>query len=175
MILSGKKCLVAYYSRKGDNYAGGKIVHLPVGNTERIAKKIVNFVQADLFEINTVKAYPAGYEETTVVARNELRNNARPELSGQVPNMDAYDVVFLGYPNWWGTFPMAVFTFLESYNFSGKTIYPFCTHEGSGIGRSERDIQKLCPGARVGKGIVIRGSLVAEADQVVRAWLNEME
>ncbi len=175
MISSGKKCLVAYYSRKGENYARGSIVHLPVGNTELIAKKIASFVQADLLEINTIKAYPAGYEETTVVARNELRNNARPELTRQVENMDAYEVVFLGYPNWWGTFPMAVFTFLESYNFSGKTIYPFCTHEGSGIGQSERDIQKLCPSARVGKGFAIRGSSVAGADQEVRNWLNGLE
>lgn len=175
MILTDKKCLVAFYSRKGYNYAGGSIVHLPVGNTEVIARKIQALTGGDFFHIDTVKAYPLDYKETTVVAWDELRNNARPELSGAVRNMDGYGVIFLGYPNWCGTFPMAVFTFLESYDFSGKTIYPFCTHEGSGIGRSERDIQKLCPGSRVGKGIAIRGSSVAEADQVVRAWLNELE
>lgn len=175
MVLLGKKCLVAFYSRKGNNYSGGRIVHLPVGNTEVIAREIADFVQAGIFEINTLKTYPSGYEETTVVARHELRGNARPELTGRLENMDAYDVVFLGYPNWWGTFPMAVFTFLESYDFSGKTIYPFCTHEGSGMGRSEHDIQKLCPGARVGKGFAIRGSSVAGADQEVRNWLNGLE
>jgi len=78
-----------------------------------------------------------------------LHLNARPELTNTVENMESYDVIYLGYPNWWGTMPMAVFTFLESYDFSGKTIIPFCTHEGSGIGNSERDIKKLCPKAKV--------------------------
>jgi flavodoxin len=89
--------------------------------------------------------------------------------------MDDYDVVYLGYPNWWNTFPMAVFTFLESYNFSGKTIIPFCTHEGSGLGRSEQDIKKLCPNAKVFTGIAIYGSKVANADNGVQSWLKTQE
>jgi flavodoxin len=123
----------------------------------------------DLFEINTVKPYPADYTETTEVAKSELRKNARPELNDTVKNMAVYHVIYLGYPNWWGTFPMAVCTFLESYDFSDKIIIPFCTHEGSGIGRSEHDIMKLCPNAKVLSGIAIKGSLVAGADIEVQS------
>jgi flavodoxin len=174
MSNTDKKCLIAYFSRKGNNYSGGNIVNLPVGNTEVIAKKIKNFTGGDLFEIKTVKPYPAGYEETTTIAKEELRKNARPELVDSVKNMIGYDVIYLGYPNWWGTFPMAISSFLESYDFSGKTIVPFCTHEGSGIGNSERDIKKLCPEAKLLPGIAIRGSSVAGADQVVQTWLKKL-
>ena len=87
--------------------------------------------------------------------------------------MDDYEVIYLGYPNWWGTFPMAVFTFLESYDFSGKTIIPFCTHEGSGIGSSERDIKKLCPDAKVLTGLAIRGGSVKSADSIIKSWLSK--
>jgi flavodoxin len=175
MKQSGKKCLIAYYSRKGSNYLDGNIVNLPIGNTEIIAKKIQGFIGGDLFEISTEKPYPADYTETTEVAKNELRNNVRPELTDAVKNMNDYDVIYLGYPNWWGTFPMAVFTFLESYDFSGKTLVHFCTHEGSGIGRSEWDIKNLCPTAKVLPGIAIRGGSVSNADNVVQSWLKKQE
>jgi Flavodoxins len=167
-----KQCLIAYYSRKGNNYVGGSIKNLPVGNTEVVAKKINGFVSGDLFEINTVKPYPLDYNETTVVAKDELRKNVRPELTDKVENMADYDIIYLGYPNWWNTFPMGVFTFLESYDFSGKTIIPFCTHEGSGIGNSERDIKKLCPNAIVLEGISIRGSSVESSDSMIQSWLK---
>jgi flavodoxin len=88
--------------------------------------------------------------------------------------MESYDVIYLGYPNWWGTFPMAVFTFLEAYDFSGKTIIPFCTHEGSGMGGSERDIKKLCPGARVEKGLPIKGGSVQGAEKEISSWLQKL-
>ena len=170
---TNKKCLIAYYSRKGNNYVGGNIVSLPVGNTEVVAKKIKDFIGGVLFEINTVKTYPIDYDETTKVAKDELRKNARSELTDTVKNMADYDVIYLGYPNWWGTFPMAVFTFLESYDFTGKTIVPFCTHEGSGLGSSERDIKKLCPNAKILSGIAIRGGSVASADNLVLSWLKK--
>lgn len=173
--MANSKTLIAYYSRKGNNYVGGNIVNLPIGNTEVIAKKILDFVGGDLFEIETVKPYPADYTETTEVAKIELRANARPELADKIKNFEDYDVIYLGYPNWWGTFPMAVFTFLESYDFSGKTIVPFCTHEGSGIGNSERDINKYCPNAKVLTGIAIRGGSVTNADNVVQSWLKKQE
>lgn len=170
---SDKKSLIAYCSRKGNNYVAGNIVNLPIGNTEVIAKKIKDFIGGDLFEINTIKPYPKDYDETIKVAKDELRKNARPELTDTVKNMDDYDVIYLGYPNWWGTFPMAVFTFLESYDFTGKTIVPFCTHEGSGLGGSESDIKKLCPNAKILFGIAILGSLVASADNVVQTRLKK--
>jgi flavodoxin len=167
------KSLIAFYSRKGNNYMGGKIVNLPIGNTEVIAKKIQAMTGSDLFEIETIKTYPTDYTETTAVAMDEKKKNARPELTETVDNMDLYDVIYLGYPNWWGTFPMAVFTFLESYDFSGKTIIPFCTHEGSGLGNSERDIKNLCPNANVKPGLAIRGGSVKNADNEISDWIKK--
>lgn len=165
-----KKTLIAYYSRKGQNYVSGNIVELQVGNTEVVAKKIQAINQGDLFEIDTIKQYPIDYMETTQVARKELDNDVRPELTDVIDNMDDYDVVYLGFPNWYGTFPMAVFTFLESYDFSGKTIIPFCTHEGSGMG-GLTDIQLLCPRVNVGKSIAIKGSSVHGADSLIKNWI----
>lgn len=166
------KYLVAYYSRRGQNYAGGSLVDLTVGNTEVVARKIESLTGADIFRIDTVKDYPAGYYETTDVAKKELREQARPEVTELPGSIDGYDVVFLGYPNWWGTFPMAVYTFLEAFDFSGKTIVPFCTHEGSGMGRSERDIKEACPGATVLDGLAIRGSGAAGADRELGTWIE---
>lgn len=172
--MTNSKSLIAYYSRKGNNYVGGSIVNLPIGNTAVIANKIQKLTGTDLFEIETVKAYPEDYTETTNVAQDEKRTNSRPELTETVENMDSYDVIYLGYPNWWGTMPMAIFTFLESYDFSGKTIVPYCTHEGSGMGSSERDIKKLCPDAKVAAGLSIIGGNVQRADKDVANWLKRL-
>jgi len=166
------KCLIAYYSRKGNNYVSGSIANLPVGNTEVAAAMIQKLTGGESFRIDTVKAYPFDYTKTTEVAQQELRQNARPELTDRVGDFLAYDVVFLGYPNWWGTMPMAVFTFLEVYDFSGKTIVPFCTNEGSGMGHSESDIKELCPKAKVLKGLAIRGGSVQGAGDDIAAWLK---
>lgn len=174
MSLKGSKCLIAYFSRPGNNYVGGSIVNLPVGNTEVVTKMIQKTMGGDLFRIEGVKAYPEGYKETTEVAQQELRANARPKLTGHVENMASYDVVFLGYPNWWGTMPMPVFTFLEGYDFSGKTIVPFCTHEGSGLGHSVTDLKKSCPKSIVLEGLDIRGSSVTNAQNDVSGWLRKI-
>jgi len=130
------KSLIVYYSRIGENYAGGRLIKLTVGNTAVVAGKLHELTGAALFridtvkQIDTVKPYPADYTETTRIARQELRSAIRPELKNLPDNIEAYDSIYLGYPNWWGTFPMAVFTFLEAFDLSGKTILPFCTHEG---------------------------------------------
>ena len=174
MSNTNKKVLIAYYSRKGNNYVGGSIVNLPIGNTEVIAKKIQAFIGGDLFEIDTVKPYPIDYTATTNVAKDELRENLRPQLTHTVKNMDDYEVIYLGYPNWWGTFPMAVFTFLESYDFSGKTIIPFCTHGGSQFGDALSVLKKLCPTAKILKGIVIRDSSVQNSENDIHKWLKEL-
>jgi flavodoxin len=171
--MNSNKILIAYYSRKGQNYVSGDIVNLPVGNTEVVAKKIQAIKGGDLFHIDTIKPYPVDYMQTTEVAKVELRQNARPELNNSVKNMEDYDTIYLGYPNWWGTFPMAVSTFLESYDFSGKTIIPFCTHEGSGMG-GERDIKRLCSLATVKKGIAIRGNDVQSSQESLKQWLFEL-
>jgi flavodoxin len=170
-----KKFLVAYFSRKGQNYVNGKIVDLPIGNTEVVAKMIQKITGSGIFHIESIKPYPIDYTETTDVAKAELSANARPELTSHVENMDDYDMIFLGYPNWWGTFPAPVRTFLSEYDFSGKTIVPFCTHEGSGLGRSEQDIKKLCPKATVLNGIAIHGADAGSANTKISEWLEKIK
>lgn len=172
--LKEAKCLITYFSREGNNYVSGRVVNLPIGNTEVIAKMIQEMTGGNLFHIEAVNSYPKDYTETTEMAQDELRANARPELTNHVEDMDFYDVVFLGYPNWWGTMPMPVFTFLEEYNFSGKTIIPFCTHEGSGLGHSEKDIENICPKATLLKGLDINGSRVNAAKEDVTNWLGKI-
>ena len=174
MSLSDARCLIAYFSREGNNYVSGKIVNLPVGNTEVAAKMILEMAGGDLFRIEAVNVYPKDYTETTEVAQQELRANARPELFGHLEDIDSYDVIILGYPNWWGTMPMPVFTFLEEYDFSGKTIVPFCTHEGSGLGHSEKDIAKICPQATLLKGLAIHGTRVKDAKKDIANWLAKV-
>jgi len=171
--MTGKKTLIAFYSRKGSNYLGGEIVNLPIGNTEVAARMIQKLTGGDLFQIDTVQAYPADYTRATEVAREELDRRARPGLARQVENLEDYEVVVLGYPNWWGTAPMAVFTFLEGLGFPGRTLLPFCTHEGSGLGDSERDIRASCPGAKVLKGLAIKGGSVRQAEPALKGWLKQ--
>ena len=167
------KNLIAYFSRKGNNYVDGSVKNLPVGNTEVAAKMIQKLTGADILRIATVKQYPTDLTKTTEVARQELQQNARPELSSDVDNLDSYGVIFLGYPNWWGTMPMAVCTFLEKHDLSGKTILPFCTHEGSGMGHSESDIRKLCSSSTVQTGLSIKGCSVRSAEKAISRWLRE--
>ena len=121
---------------------------------------------------------PDDYDECTKVAKQEQEENARPELTASVENMADYDVIFLGYPIWWSDMPMAVYSFLESYDFSGKTIIPFCTHEGSGISSTESSIAEVCPDTEVLEGLGIRGSIAQnsqdEAKETVDGWLEEI-
>jgi len=175
----GKKPLIVYFSRVGSSksFQGVDAVSsasLPKGNTIVVANIVHDAVGGDLFQVVTVDPYPSSYDATTAQALKEQDANARPKLSTNVPNMADYDTIYLGYPDWWGTLPMPIFTFLEEYDFSGKTIIPFCTHEGSGLGRSGRDIAKLCPKAKLLKGLAIRGSSVDRARGEVEAWLESL-
>jgi len=174
MNFKDKKCLIAYFSRKGNNYVSGKIVNLPIGNTEIVAKLIQEMSGGNYFHIEAVNSYPKDYTKATEIAQEELGANVRPELTRHVENMGSYDVIFLGYPNWWGTMPMPVFTFLDKYDFSSKIIIPFCTHEGSGLGHSEKDITKLCSKAILLKGFAIHGSSAGSAKNSVSNWLDKI-
>lgn len=167
------KILIAYYSRKGQNYVSGSIRDLKVGNTEIVAGMVQEISGGDMFQIDTVNDYPLDYNETTIVAKEELRAKARPELTAHVPNMEEYDTIILGYPNWWGTMPMAVYTFLEEYDFTGKTILPYCTHEGSGLSGTEKDIEKTCQTAIIGTGLSIHGTHATSAKREVESWLKK--
>ena len=136
------KKLIAFYSRADDNYVNGLIKTLEVGNTEVAAGIIKELTGADLFKLEQLKPYARDYNECIAQAQADQRQNARPDLKSFPEMLDEYDVIYLGYPNYWSTMPMAVFTFLEHFDFSGKTIKPFCTHEGSGLGSSLSDIKK---------------------------------
>lgn len=124
------KTLIAYFSRTGEQYSVGNIKE---GNTKKLAKIIADKTDGDLFEIKVVTDnYPNDYINLTAFAKKEKQENARPEIVGKISNIEDYDTVFLGYPNWWGDMPMPVYTFLEKYDLSDKKVYRFCTHEGSG-------------------------------------------
>lgn len=167
--------LIAYFSRGGNNYVNGNIQPLAVGNTEVMAKMIQQITGGETFKIEPVKKYSDDYDTCTHEAQSDLRKNARPNLEEYLENIDASSTIFLGYPNYWGTMPMPVYTFLEKYDFSKKVIYPFCTHEGSGLGHSETDIQTLCPTARLGKGLAIRGGDVANARAEIERWIDTLK
>lgn len=165
------KALIAFYSRADENYLNGRIQKLKTGNTEVAAGILQKLTGADLFRIEQKQPYPEDYNECIEQARRDQEKEARPELSEWPESISGYDVIYLGYPNYWSTMPMAVFTFLEHFDFSGKTIKPFCTHEGSGMGRSLSDIKKLCPTADVEDGLAIRGGDAKNAEVVFREWI----
>lgn len=165
------KKLIAFYSRADENYVNGQIVPLKTGNTEIVAGMIQKLTGADIFKLEQKQPYAADYNECIQQAREDQNRNARPELKAYPDSLEEYDVIYLGYPNYWSTMPMAVFTFLEHFNFSGKVIKPFCTHEGSGMGSSVEDIRKLCPTARVEPGLAIQGGSVNHSQKEVENWV----
>ena len=165
------KNLIVFYSRADENYVNGMIKHLDIGNTEVAAGIIEKFIDADVFKIEQMQAYAKDYNTCIAQAQEDQRRDARPELKAYPDSIDGYETIYLGFPNYWSTMPMAVFTFLEHFDFSGKTIKPFCTHEGSGMGSSERDIRRLCPNAKVEKGLAIRGGSVKQAEKEIERWL----
>lgn len=168
------KPLIVYYSRKGENYWNGSIKNLEKGNTEIVAEMIADITGGDLFEVDTVKTYAADYYECIDDAKAELREGARPELKAYMDSLDAYDTIFVCFPNWWGTMPMAMFTFLERYDLSGKRILPFCTNEGSGMGKSESDLKKICKDAKVERGLSIHGAEAAGSRSKVESWVKKL-
>lgn len=165
--------LVTYFSHAGENYNVGVIEE---GNTAKLGKVIAEQTGADLFEIVPVVDYPHSYDECLEVATAEQREGARPEYVGDVENWEQYDTIFIGYPIWWGEIPNIVYTFMENHDFSGKTVIPFNTHEGSGQSHSQRDIEKTLPDATVLKGLAVRGATAQnDADATAKAvsdWLS---
>ncbi|MBR3085160.1 MAG: flavodoxin [Kiritimatiellae bacterium] len=168
------RTLVVYYSRTGENYAVGNIAE---GNTAIVAKMIAEKTGADLFEIKTEKSYAASYDICIEEAKKELRDDARPAIVGDVENFGEYDTIYVGYPIWWGVPPMCVFTFFEKHDWTGKTVKPFCTHEGSGLGGSVRAIRGALPAATVTDGLAIQGQTAQNdrpaAQAAVNRWLGK--
>ena len=168
------KNLIIYYSRKGENYWNGGIKNIAKGNTEIVAEFIQKAVGGDLFEVDTVKTYAADYYECIEDAKQELREQARPDLKAYLESIDEYENIFVCGPCWWGTFPMAIFTQLEKLDFTGKKVMAVMTHEGSGLGSCERDLKKLCAGATFGKGLAIHGADASKSESTVAAWAKKV-
>ena len=166
------KTLIAFFSRADENYFGGAMRYVKVGNTEMVCNAMKEMIPADSFRIEMKTPYSPVYMTCIDEAKRDLRAKARPELVAVPESIDDYDTIVLAYPNYWGTMPMAVFTFLEAFDFTGKTILPLCTNEGSGMGGSERDIKRTCPGATVKNGLSITGSRAADSAESVKSWLS---
>jgi len=167
------KNLIIYYSRKGENYVNGRIESLSKGNTKICAEFIQNAVGGDLFEVETVKEYSADYRTCTEEAKTEYENNARPKLKTYLEDISGYDNIFVCGPCWWGTYPMAVFSLIEKLDFNKKNVYPLMTHEGSGLGSSIRNLNKICKGAFIKTGLAVHGADAAKSEQTVANWARE--
>ena len=152
------KILVAYFSHSG--------------NTKKIAEEIQSKTGADLFEIKTVNTYSDDYNTVLDEAKAEQKDNARPELSEQVKDMAQYQTIIIGFPIWWGDMPMAVYSFLDEYDLSGKTVLPFCTHGGSGLCQTDKNIQNEEKDAKVTDGLAISDSSLDDADGDIDQWLK---
>ena len=138
-----------------------------------IAEYIQEFTGADLFKVEPAIEYPADYMKCIDVAKKEQQKDARPDIKETLNDISGYDTVFIGFPNWWGTLPMPMFTQLEQLDFTGKTVKAFVTHEGSGFGSAEKDIKRLCEGADIKKGLSILGASVYDAKDIVKAWIED--
>ncbi|WP_369240252.1 flavodoxin [Streptomyces sp. R21] len=168
----GKRVLLAYFSRPGENYSYGGRADLEVGNTEVLARMISERIECDVHRIEAVDPYSDDYEET--VARNirEQDADARPAVADLPSSIERYDTVLLGSPIWNVRAPMIMTTFTEKFDFRGKTVLPFTTHAMSGLGTTERDYAASCRGATVGEGLAVRGEEVRDADAAVQSWLR---
>ena len=144
------------------------------GNTENVAKAIQAQTDADLFEIEPETPYTDDYDAVVDLAQEEQRENARPAISNQIENIDEYDVIYVGYPNWWGDMPMILYTFFDSYDLSNKTIAPFCTSGGSGLSDTVNEIKELEPNATVTEGLHIGSSSASNSDTTVQQWLESI-
>ncbi|MDR1924397.1 MAG: NAD(P)H-dependent oxidoreductase [Planctomycetaceae bacterium] len=155
------KILIAYYSHSG--------------NTKSIANQIQSVTGGDLFEIQPVNPYPASYNQCVEQAKREINSGYKPELSRTVQGIEEYDVIFVGSPNWWSTLAPPVVTFLASYDLSGKTVVPFCTHGGGGQARCLTDVVKLTPKSTHAEGIAISGNNVNTAKPEIEKWLRRIK
>lgn len=175
MKTDGKQ-LVVFFSHTGENYNVGNIEK---GNTHIVADFIAEATGAEIFEIKPKKGYPFSYDECIEVAKEELHNNARPAIAGDV-KVEDYDTIYIGYPQWWGEPPMCVYTFIDGHDWEGKTVIPFVTHEGSGMGSTDRKIAKACKGSNtlVGKGLAIQGKVAQtqrdKTKELVNNWLEKL-
>jgi len=171
---TGSKVLLAYFSRAGENYYYGERTNLKVGNTEVLAGMITRLIKCDVHRIEPVKPYPEDYEETVAQNAREQNADARPAIANPLASIENYDTVLLGSPIWGGRAPMIMSTFVEGLEWTGKTVVPFTTHAGSGLGTVLRDYAASCPGAKIGEGLAVRGEEVQQAGAAVESWLRRI-
>ena len=157
---TGSKSLVVYFSWSG--------------NTENVAKSIQSQTDSDIFEIVPTTPYSNDYDTVVDLAQVEQRENARPAIADSIENISDYDVIYVGFPNWWGDMPMILYTFFDSYDLSGKTISPFCTSGGSGLSNTVNEMKELEPNATVTDGLHIGSSSASNPDNAVSEWLSEI-
>lgn len=172
MKLKGQKVLITFFSRAGENFSKGQMVQLERGNTFVVANTMKDLIDADIFEIKAVEEYPAEYKACVQRAIEESKTDARPAIKDDI-DISGYDIIIVGYPNWCGTMPKPVWTFIENHDFTGKTIMPFITHEGSGLANSVTDLKKLAPSANVVDGLAVNGTEKDAALEDIKAWLNK--
>ena len=166
------KTLIAFYSRRGENWVDGGVRFLPKGNNELIVEKIKALLpEADVFQIDTVKKYADDYMVCIEEAKQELRAKARPAIKDDI-DISRYDTIYIGWPCWWGTLPMCMFTFIEKHDWTGKTVIPFTTHEGSGFGNGLRDLKAAVKGATVTKGLSLRGTAARSSDAQIERFVS---
>lgn len=161
--------LIVYYSKTGGTYMSGRVVNVTQGNTDKAAHFISEVTGADLFQLEPETPYPDDYNECIKIASDEQKRDARPALK-RIPDLDGYDVIWLGYPCWWGTYPQLIQTFLDAADTDGKTIYPFCTNEGSGMGSSVSDLKRSAPNATIGEPLSILGNRVDRLEDDIKEW-----
>ncbi|MBO5539466.1 MAG: NAD(P)H-dependent oxidoreductase [Muribaculaceae bacterium] len=171
IVATGGKTLVVFFSHAGDNYAVGNI---EVGNTKIVADYISDITGADQFELVIHKYDGMAYKPLCDLAKVEQQNSELPEFEGKLENLDQYTTVFIGGPVWWGTYPQVMFTFFKQYDLSGKTIIPFTTHEGSGLGRCVEDVKAAYPNATVTDGFEMYGHDVRQGRATVEQWLKSL-
>lgn len=167
------KSLVIYFSRADENYFGGQMRYIDKGNTEIIAEYIKDIVNANLFKVERKKPYSKNYMTCIKEAQDEQRKGEMPELLNYLDDISEYDVIYIGGPIYWGTFPQPMFTELKRLDFENKIIMPFSTHEGSGLASIVKDIKKYAPNADLRAGLAIAGSTVSHARGTVEKWIKE--
>ena len=168
------KILILFFSMTGETYMGGRIVNVDKGNTHWVAEHIQKAVGGDLFEIETTKTYSKDHFEMIEEAKLEMQSGEKAAPRHWKDNLESYDIIFVGYPIWWGTYPPIINTFLEHYDLTGKTVIPFCTSEGSGLLRTVSELREVCPGATVTEALHIKGSQAKDSEKKAGEWARKM-
>ena len=170
--MQDKKSLIIYFSRADENYFGGEMKYIDKGNTEVIAEYIKEITNGDLFKVEPLNPYSKNYNECIEEAKVRTKEHNAP-IKEEIPNLSDYEVIYIGSPVYWGGMPEELFTALKNKNYTGKTIRPFVTHEGSGLSSIPSQLREICLGGEVLDGLAIVGSQVYNSKEIVENWINK--